>query len=176
MKIKNNKRGISVMIGYVLLITFAIVMSVVVYNWMESYVPKEKVKCEDGVSLIVKNYNCDSSELNITLLNNGRFSLAGFVIHGKENETAEIATIDLSENLTSKKFVAEGKIYFGGGGANSLPSGAPYPGEGIFMTFNISSYDEIPEIEIIPVREVEWKNKPMTAVCGNARIEETVNC
>ena len=32
----NNKRGVSVMIGYVLLITLAVVMGVIAYNWMNT--------------------------------------------------------------------------------------------------------------------------------------------
>lgn len=171
-QIKNNKRGISVMIGYVLLITFAIIMSIIVYNWLESYVPKDEVECEDGVSVVVEDYNCNASVLNISLRNNGRFSFAGITIFGKENETADVATLDLSNNLTSGGNSAQGRVYFGDT-SNSFSPGEKSPSR---LIFDISSYDEIPEIVITPVKRVEWQDKEITAVCGRASIEETVNC
>lgn len=178
-KIK-GKRGISVMIGYVLLVTFAIIISVVVYSWMQSYVPSEDVDCEDGVSLMIYDYSCDDEVLNISFRNSGRFSLAGFTIYGKNSSDVEIATIDLSKNLTgvedSDYMSGNGRVYFGEG-VNSLSPGDPFPyGTDSFMVFNISSYSSLPEIEITPLRSVERNNKPVMAVCGNARIEETINC
>lgn len=175
-QIKNNKRGISVMIGYVLLITFAIIMSIIVYNWLESYVPKDEVECEDGVSMVIEEYSCEGGTLNITLRNNGRFSVAGFTIFGKKNETADIATLDLSNNIESGGINASGRIYFSdfeGTGSNSFPPSKRTPNP---LIFDISSEDEIPEIVITPVRRVEWQGKKLFAVCGRASIEETVNC
>lgn len=172
----NNKRGISVMIGYVLLVTFAIIISVVIYNWMQSYVPRDEVKCEDGVSLIIDDYNCNGEIMNITVTNNGRFSLSGFTIFAKNSSNAEIATIDLSKEVVraedSPYSNASGKIYFSNG-SNTLHPNERFPGT---FVFNISSYNSIPEVVITPIRKVEWNNKKMTSVCGNARIEETVNC
>ena len=180
-KIKNNKRGISVMIGYVLLITFAIIMSIIVYNWLQSYVPKDEVECEEGVSIVIEDYSCEGGTLNITLRNNGRFSIAGFTIFGKENETVEIATEDLSKKIISGGINASGRVYFsgleGGTGSNSFPPGKSYPTqEGNFMSFDVSSYDQLPEVVITPVRRVEWQDRNLMAVCGRASIEETVNC
>ena len=36
-----SKKGLSIMIGYVLLVTAAIVIGVVVYQWMKTYLPTE---------------------------------------------------------------------------------------------------------------------------------------
>jgi len=38
-----NKKGISVIIGYLLLVSFAIIISGMVYVWMKTYVPTEKL-------------------------------------------------------------------------------------------------------------------------------------
>ena len=35
-----NKKAISPMIGYILLISAAVVMSVIVYTWLRTYIPK----------------------------------------------------------------------------------------------------------------------------------------
>ena len=69
---KKNRKGISVMIGYILLIAIAIVISVVVYQWLKTYIPTEPLKCSDGVSVFVEDYtyNCTTNQFNFTLKNN----------------------------------------------------------------------------------------------------------
>ncbi|MEK6842805.1 MAG: hypothetical protein AABX84_03230, partial [Nanoarchaeota archaeon] len=93
-----NKLGISVMIGYILLISMAIMMSIIVYQWVKTYVPQKSIECEDGVSLFVQSYNndCDNERLDLTLKNNGRFDIAGYFIHATTSPTQELAVIDIS--------------------------------------------------------------------------------
>ena len=43
------------MIGYILLITFAIVIAVVVFQWLKTYVPKEGIACPDEVSIYISS-------------------------------------------------------------------------------------------------------------------------
>src|SRR3989344_8392030 len=76
----NSKKGLSVMIGYILLISMAITMSAIVYQWVKTYVPQDSIECKDGVSLFVQgyNYDCGADTLNLNLKNNGRFDLAGY--------------------------------------------------------------------------------------------------
>ncbi|HTY43911.1 MAG TPA: hypothetical protein VMC80_01590, partial [Patescibacteria group bacterium] len=60
---KNSKKGVSEMIGYVILITIALVMGAIVFAWIKSYVPADSLTCPDGVSISVRdfNYDCKSS-------------------------------------------------------------------------------------------------------------------
>ena len=60
-KRKLNKKGVSVIIGYVLLIAFAILISAGVYAWLKTYVPREPLNCPDGVSIFVKEAGFNSS-------------------------------------------------------------------------------------------------------------------
>jgi len=46
--VKKNKRGVSIVIGYVLLIAISIVISILVYQALKTYVPKEALECSDG--------------------------------------------------------------------------------------------------------------------------------
>ena len=64
---KKNKRGISIVVGYVLLVSFAVFMGVVVYQWMKTFVPKETLDCPEGTSLFIKDYTykCSTGELNL---------------------------------------------------------------------------------------------------------------
>ena len=68
-----SKRGVSVVIGYVLLVSVAVVLGGVMYAWMKSYVPKESLDCPEGSALSIKSYvyNCsDPSRINLTIVNN----------------------------------------------------------------------------------------------------------
>ncbi|HKL24153.1 MAG TPA: hypothetical protein VJ912_02345 [Candidatus Nanoarchaeia archaeon] len=174
-QIKSNKRGISVVIGYVLLVSFAIILSIVVYTWMKSYVPKEDLRCEEGVSLIIDDYSCqDSDKLNITLRNNGLFNLDGFLIRAKNDSNKEIATIDLSKNLIFEKekdyFSAGGKVFL------SEEENSLKPKEKVSIIFDIEEYSKIEEIELIPFKYVEVNNKNLQAICGNAKITNSIDC
>ena len=54
----SKKRGITPMIGYVLLVSFAIVISTIVYIWMKTYAPAPSLECADGVSVMIKEISC----------------------------------------------------------------------------------------------------------------------
>lgn len=100
-----NKKGLSEIIGYVLLISFAVIMGVIVYNWMSSYIMTEKDACPDDVSLVVKSYkyDCDAGKLEIEFMNKGLFNISAFKIRGSIDATKEIATIELPAIDSSKK-------------------------------------------------------------------------
>jgi len=78
------------MIGYVLLIVIAISVSIMVYAYLKNYIWQDTEKCDEGVGLIIEDYNCDTTAniLNITIKNQGTLSVDGFMIHGS-NETAK---------------------------------------------------------------------------------------
>ena len=72
-----NKKAISIIIGYVLLVVIAISLSLLVYAWLKNYLPKDVEKCPDSVSLTISNYNCDIEEnkITLTLRNKGFFNI-----------------------------------------------------------------------------------------------------
>jgi hypothetical protein len=96
-----GKKGISIMVSYVLLIVFVIIIGAIVYQWLKTYVPAQALECPDGVSLFIKDADFDSSDsqLIITLRNNGRFNLAGYFIHATNDSNQTLPTIDLSGYL-----------------------------------------------------------------------------
>jgi hypothetical protein len=95
-KISDNKKAISLLVSYVLLITIAMALSGMVYTWLRFYVGTEDVDtCPDGISLVVKNYEClQGSEgfINITLKNNGRFKVDGFVLKVSNRSDARVGS------------------------------------------------------------------------------------
>jgi len=121
--------------------------------------------------IVLKDYNCSTNQLNITLKNNGKFNLAGFFIHASNNTEQKIATIDLSKNLNQPP----GEIY---GSAVVVTLG----NENFMKPGNENGYifDNLPPnielIEFIPARFQEENNKIRFVSCSGAKITEKINC
>lgn len=164
-----KKRGISVIVGYVLLITIGIAMSLIVYTYLKSYAPKDALNCPDGVSIFLKEYSCDSDSLNITIKNNGRFNFSGYFIKATNSATQEVATIDLSKNFTEPSKVVGNSILFSLQNTNLM-------GPDIEMNGSFNLSQTLYMIELIPIRyQGEGKNLKFVS-CGNAKIQEEINC
>ena len=178
---KRNKKALSVMIGYILLITFGIIISVIVYSYLKTYVPKEFVKCPEGVSLFIEEINCSedgitgNKNINITIQNNGKFNLAGYFIHGTDNASQEIATIDLSQNVTNTSlgpFIVGNSVIFD---RTTTDTNSFIPNEEAIHYFTNLTYD-IVEIEIIPIRYEIKESTQRLASCGESKVWEASNC
>src|SRR3989344_5698760 len=79
MLLYTDKRGISEMISYVMLIIIAVALAVLVFNYLEVFVPKDKPKCSDDISLIIKELSCkisgENTNVAIKLENKGLFNV-----------------------------------------------------------------------------------------------------
>jgi len=87
-----NKRGVSEVVGYVLLVVIAIGLSIGVYSYLRVFVPKEKPECQEDIHLIVQGYSYHhtdlSTDLSITLANKGLFNISSaYVRLGAINRT-----------------------------------------------------------------------------------------
>ena len=113
-----NKKALSEIVAYVILITIALSMSTIVYIWLKGYLPTNQEECPDGVSIIIKDYNCTkvlSGELflNLTIQNKGLFTTDGFVIKVNDRDGASIGLFTL-KNTSEGKFGAKlqpGEMY-----------------------------------------------------------------
>ena len=169
-----NKKAVSIMVGYVLLVVFAVIIGAVVYQWLSTYIPKEPLGCPEGSSLFVKDaiFDSSNSELNLTLRNNGRFNIAGYFIHAKNSSSQELAIIDLSiyldESSGGSKF--GNSVLFAFSGENSLK-----PGNKKTNIFDIPPEIGKPySVRIIPTRFQEEDNRERFVSCGDARVEQIV--
>ena len=178
----NNKKAVSIMIGYVLLVSIAMIIGASTYVWMKSYVPADKIQCVDGVSIYIKQINCtkvgDKIYLDLTLKNSGRFNIAGYysyiaVVEGKE------PSIDLSDFLRSDSFGKTSSstraIYFTLGNTISAENNFA-PNEDVTHRFLVSGKSDIKEVSILPGRVEEVEGKKKYAVCSDAKISEEVFC
>jgi len=117
MRILNkNKKAVSDMVSYVLLIVIALSLAVGVYSFMKFYIPKDKETCSEDVSLYIEDYKCylDTNPnprkiIELTIKNKGLFNITGFVIKGSENYTdlpiIMMKTVDFgSEEVTPGRY------------------------------------------------------------------------
>jgi hypothetical protein len=174
MKIRNilqkDKKAVSLMVGYVLLVTIAIIMGAIVYQWMRSYVPRESIECPDGVSIYIKEVNCEVSGsdyiLNLSITNNGRFNVDGYFIRSAAAADAAIAGDDLSESIVSGGSSA--------GGVVRWPSTLEPGRDASKAVFKLDS--NIAFIEVTPIIYETIENKIRLVNCGNAKVKEYVTC
>ena len=171
-----SKKAVSVIIGYVLLVTFAVIIGVIVYQWMKTYVPQEDLNCPDGVSIFIEDYSydCSSKILIINFKNNGKFNIGGYFIHATSSPEQELATIDLSKNNTDTTSVIVGStgIKFGLIGIdNSLK-----PNDVETERYNLTGTVNIYSIEILPIRWQKEKNRNILVSCKDTKIIEGIEC
>jgi hypothetical protein len=86
---KNEKRAVSEMVAYVILISIAMGIAGGVYAWLR-YIPNslnETVDCKDGTSVTIDGYFCDNVNkfIEIDIKNNGRFNVDGVIVHVGDN-------------------------------------------------------------------------------------------
>ena len=158
-KIRENKKALSEIVAYVLLIVIAISLSLVVYAWLKGYILKPEEKCSDGVSLSLEKYSCQNKIINITLKNNGFFNVEGFIVRATNQTKGNAIYILMNGNQIENYFLNEKK--------------ALAPGEEYNSIFNYSKLNLVTKIEVQPV-EIEGNKEPI--VCSNAIIQLNVDC
>lgn len=100
--LQSNKRAVSNIVAYVLLISITIALSVLVHNWLRNYVADDSVsECPSGVSIKIKKYLCQNED-NIMLLeleNNGRYSFVDLSVKINNISNSDIGIYDASGDL-----------------------------------------------------------------------------
>ncbi|MEX0921118.1 MAG: hypothetical protein WDZ62_02545 [Candidatus Pacearchaeota archaeon] len=172
-KIYLDKKGISPMIAYILLVVFAIIIGAIVFQWLETFVPAENLQCPEGTSILISEatLNSSNSELKVRLRNNGRFNIVGYFIHITNESEEELPTIDISDELDSGEssgnpINSSGAIFFRGGQENPFSPGGQelhifdLSGSGIGTPYLLS---------ITPTRQQEHDGVSRLVSCGRSR-------
>lgn len=92
---RKNRRAVSEVISYVLLIVIAMSLAAGVYAWMKFYVPSENEEtCPDETALAIVNYTCKyiklpvssaRSTIALSIENKGLFDVDGFFITASDD-------------------------------------------------------------------------------------------
>lgn len=106
-----DKKAVSLMISYVLLIVIAIVMASIVFSYLKNVANvKPVVSCKEGTSIQIENYNCEIGKISLNLKNNGRFNIDGFIsTFGVEDDREPMIKL-VSTDKT--KISSAGNYYF----------------------------------------------------------------
>lgn len=176
MRPKKNKFGVSLMIGYILLISFGLVLSLLVYQVLKTYIPKQSLECDEGVSISLNSISCSPGSTGYTILmnikNNGRFNISGYFIHARTSASQKLATSDIS------KFISSGSPDQANVSDAIVFSPFPLaPSQSEPVAFN--HLKKIYSITVIPSRYQKYgvrNNKETFVVCKNAKITRDINC
>lgn len=171
--LKEDKKGVSPIIGYVLLVIGVLVVSVIVYSWLQTYLPRENAECPEEVSLDISLFNCtiNSSkvELRLSLINKGLFNVDGFFIRGTNDSEQTLANIDLIQYLRGRSEEAQIELF--NDGRSPLK-----PGEERGYIFNIDDLGNLSLIEVIPAKFEIVDGKKRFTSCSNSAITQKINC
>lgn len=158
----SNKQGISEILSYVLLIIIALGISVLVYGFLSSNIPKGEIpECSTDVHVIVSGVDCTFTDpavnLTLTLQNRGLFNATGFFFRlspsGREVQTF-ISTED-------RYFFPREPISPGDSREVILNLDSAAPGDGQGMT-----------LEVQPA----YRTSEGIAVCERAVINQEIDC
>lgn len=159
---RKNKKGLSEIIGYVLLIVFAVSMSAIVYSFLRTKIPKQQEKCPADVSVEIISYNLESGLLNLTidLRNRGLFSINGISVRLKEGGKS-CSVIKASCKNCSRYQARSDKILF---------SAKMDPSEIKTISMIYAGCVKPSEIEIAPMRFMEEG----FSICESSIMKETL--
>ncbi len=166
------------MVGYILLVTLGVVMAVMVFNYLKTYVPSDNVDCPSGTSLMLKSQTCSNNQLNLTVKNNGKFNIEGMLIMASTAEDQETATHDLTQYLN--KEIGDGPeaisdignyILYSYNGTEDMK-----PNSEKFYVFDLNDSLEYFNLEVIPIRFQDEEATTRFVLCGKSGLKEELNC
>ncbi len=180
----NNKKGVSEMVSYVLLVVIAIGLGALVFAYLQVYVPKDKTTCPDDTSIAIESYSCTynpsttpKQNLSLILSNKGLFTInAAYIRIGKDDRMVRELINDprVTNNPPSGFYLSSGlQAPSAPGTVNSAFTGLK-PGESTTRIYHPSQIDSkrIYEIEIQPA--VGTYNK--LTICEKATIVQKITC
>lgn len=155
-----NKKGISEILSYVLLIVIGISISVLVYNYIRGQIPQgnDGTECDEATSLVVLDYTCDpiTKIINLTLENHGRFSISGFTAK-LGNSTTTLATCKPRDSRNN-----EGTFFIG----------TLNPGQGFNLDLYYAHCSKLNEVNFIEITPINSKG----SLCNDVIIHDEIKC
>ncbi len=158
-----NKKAVSEVVGYTLLIIIALGLSVMVYAFLKVYLPKETLQCEEDTALIVQDAACSFSstysELNVTLINKGLFKV----------DAAYIRLGNLSQKVKAQINKNHTELY----GANNAIG--LNPGEYFSTSYDVTFAVSIAGSYILEVQPAVYQGRRIV-LCDKAIITQPIEC
>jgi hypothetical protein len=109
-----NKKGISEMVSYVLLIIMAVGIASFVFIYLKGYLPGNKPECPsiESISVSANEIVCNNSILTIEIENNGLFNVsAAYIRMGKEGRKVKSQINTDNVYIFNRQPLAPGQKY-----------------------------------------------------------------
>lgn len=171
----SDKKGVSEIVSYVILIAITISIAVGIFAWLRTLSNvNPPADCKEGTSMIISDYLCESGatgKMTLSLRNNGRFNIDGFVLKVGNNSdnapTINLKSINLAETITRGYYQFQ----------NGIPLAPGETRNAIFSYIDVNSKKYLDsDIKIIEIQPFVI-DKSGIIICKNAVIKEPVdNC
>lgn len=159
------KKGVSLIVSYVLLVVIALSLAIVVYSWLKFIAEgaEDIEKCPKSVSFVIQDYEClADKKIQLNMKNKGFFNISGYAIKGAEDKN-KVAWFKLKETDALERIeLDEGYLFL-----NPLP-----PNAAISRNFSYDGLTTLEKVEIEPIRVI---NKEVI-LCENAIVSQEVDC
>ena len=151
-----NKKAVSIIVAYTILIVVAIGISAIVYSSLKLYLPSDKETCPEQISIRIEEANCSGGNLTVLLSNTGLFNISAVYI--RFQNSSRIVRNQLNPN--------EGILIVPPQSPNQVWEMGPYD------ISNITTSSGQYTVEVQPAVIVKQK----VALCVNAVVTEDVFC
>jgi len=160
-----NRKGVSLMVGYALLIVIAIGLAAIVYPFLKARLPEDRVECPADLSISIEEVLCNRADWSVTvrMLNRGLFNITGAYIRFAEADKSVRPQINT------------GKELFLTGSTNPRPLG---PGQRTPpLSYQIGSLSHLPPDGdfIVEVQPAIYRKRVLVP-CSNKIVTQTVKC
>lgn len=177
---QTNKKGISEMVSYVLLIVIAVGLSILVFAYIMVFVkPSAVPECKIDVNLVLQSYTCNNGQLVLTLVNKGLFNIdAAYVRLGAPDR-------NILPQINSPNDYSASGINFRFAQKQKLAPGEGYTNDGLPDTTNPAWTNGPPYTPAIIATPGQYKleiepavfnEKGELALCKDAVITELIDC
>ncbi|MBI3333989.1 hypothetical protein HYZ97_00695 [Candidatus Pacearchaeota archaeon] len=175
--LSTDKRGVTEMLSYVLLVIIAVGLSALVFNYLSVYVPKNKLQCSDDIALALQSYTCTYAQngqtsLSIVLVNKGLFTVdAAYIRISKEGR--RVGT--LLNNPEEEEGQGHCSFFLSDDCTNPNAQGLPPAKQFSRSYFVPADIIDSPGEYKIEIQPAAYTNDEL-ALCSNAVIIQPITC
>jgi flagellin-like protein len=163
---ETNKKSLSEIVSYVLLIAMTIAIAVVVYKILMTWTNiNPPINCEEGTSIILNSFENRGTAFVINLENNGRFNISGIILSVATN-----ISYTPRDNLVSAGGI-KGNIYY----HFDKPLRPQESKNATFLNeYKNSSNLDLSTIKKVKIQAFILHNKRTRVLCTNSIIEQNI--
>ena len=159
------------MLSYILLISLGIFMAMSIYSGLKLIANVKPVQsCDEGTFMTIVDYQCQTGSFNITVKNNGRFSIDGILVSVGDSAVRAPVT-PISAKNASNEGIDPGMYVF----ANASGRFALDPDQSTVSVFQPLSVNSIKTVARIRVQPFIFSENNDVVVCSDAVIVQNLD-